>query len=84
MAPWTELEINQPIATKMLQNSILKNRIAHAYLFYGPRGTGKKRASLLFAMRYFCENETEQPEPCMNCSQCKRIQSGNHPDVHIG
>lgn len=83
MAPWTELEINQPIATKMLQNSILKNRIAHAYLFYGPRGTGKKRASLLFAMRYFCENETEQPEPCMNCSQCKRIQSGNHPDVHI-
>ncbi|MGM8215730.1 DNA polymerase III subunit delta' [Bacillaceae bacterium W0354] len=83
MTAWSELQTIQPIATKMLQNSILKKRIAHAYLFHGPSGTGKRQASLLFAMRYFCEDNSEGAAPCLNCSQCKRIQSGNHPDVHF-
>ena len=79
---WSGLLDKQPIATKMLTNSIQKNRIAHAYLFHGPRGTGKREASLLFAMRYFCSNPQENEEPCGACVDCKRIQSGNHPDVH--
>ncbi|WP_027964431.1 DNA polymerase III subunit delta' [Halalkalibacillus halophilus] len=83
MPAWAELLEKQPVAVRMLQNSIEKSRIAHAYLFHGPRGTGKREASLLFAMRYFCKEETESSEPCKNCSACKRIYSGNHPDVHF-
>ncbi|WP_188207382.1 DNA polymerase III subunit delta' [Alkalibacillus aidingensis] len=82
MTTWVELEKLQPVATRMLKNSIEKNRMAHAYLFHGPQGTGKKEASLLFAMRYFCEANQETSEPCQSCRACKRIQSGNHPDVH--
>ncbi|GAA0467360.1 DNA polymerase III subunit delta' [Alkalibacillus silvisoli] len=84
MTTWSQLREVQPVATRMLQNSIVKNRIAHAYLFHGPKGTGKEKASLLFAMRYFCENvEDGSSYPCHECSSCKRIQSGNHPDLHL-
>ena len=40
---WEELEKIQPVALKMIKNSIKKNRLAHAYLFEGMRGTGKKK-----------------------------------------
>ncbi|TFB21056.1 DNA polymerase III subunit delta' [Filobacillus milosensis] len=83
MTTWVELEKFQPVAVKMINNSITRQRIAHAYLFHGPPGTGKQEASLLFAMRYFCENKDEHSsEPCHECVSCKRIQSGNHPDLH--
>ncbi|PKR77481.1 DNA polymerase III subunit delta' [Halalkalibacillus sediminis] len=82
MTTWSQLKSNQPIAIKMLQNSIEKQRTAHAYLFHGPKGTGKVEASLLFAMSYFCENREGTSEPCGECHSCKRIQTGNHPDVH--
>ncbi|MDQ0158431.1 DNA polymerase III subunit delta' [Alkalibacillus salilacus] len=83
METWTQLQELQPVATRMLQNSIVKNRMAHAYLFHGPKGTGKQNASLLFAMRSFCEEvDPESSEPCGECRSCKRIKSGNHPDVH--
>ncbi|MET3683780.1 DNA polymerase-3 subunit delta' [Alkalibacillus flavidus] len=83
METWEQLRDVQPVATRMLQNSIVKNRMAHAYLFHGPKGTGKQNASLLFAMRYFCESaDPQSSEPCGSCRSCKRIQSGNHPDVH--
>ncbi|MDV2583269.1 DNA polymerase III subunit delta' [Alkalibacillus haloalkaliphilus] len=81
---WSTMREVQPVATRMLQNSIVKDRIAHAYLFHGPKGTGKQKASLLFAMRYFCEQaDKSYSEPCYECSSCKRIQTGNHPDVHF-
>ncbi|NIK12726.1 DNA polymerase III subunit delta' [Alkalibacillus almallahensis] len=83
METWAQLQELQPVATRMLQNSIVKNRMAHAYLFHGPKGTGKQNASLLFAMRSFCEEAVEESsEPCGECRSCKRIKSGNHPDVH--
>ncbi|GEL78278.1 DNA polymerase III subunit delta' [Tenuibacillus multivorans] len=83
MTTWVDLESYQPVAVKMLQHSITRQRIAHAYLFHGPPGTGKQEASLLFAMRYFCEHIDESTaEPCHQCHSCKRIKSGNHPDLH--
>ncbi len=48
---WNELKEIQPQVFQMLQNSLQKNRIAHAYIFEGERGTGKKDASLLLAKR---------------------------------
>ncbi|MBO8157648.1 MAG: DNA polymerase III subunit delta' [Bacillaceae bacterium] len=81
MKHWTELENLQPVAVKMLTNSLKKDRLAHAYLFQGPGGTGKKDASLLLAKSFFCPNR-KGAEPCHECRECTRIDSGNHPDVH--
>ncbi len=79
---WEQLEQYQPTVVKMLANSIEKGRVAHAYLFEGQRGTGKKEVSLLFAKSLFCMNRLGY-KPCNECRNCRRIDSGNHPDVHF-
>ncbi|KKI91620.1 DNA polymerase III subunit delta' [Bacillus sp. SA1-12] len=79
---WQELASYQPRVMKLLANSIQKNRLAHAYLFEGKKGTGKKEIGFLLAKSFFCEN-LQGFEPCEKCRNCKRIQSGNHPDVHL-
>jgi DNA polymerase-3 subunit delta' len=66
----------------MLTNSIKKNRLAHAYLFEGERGTGKKEVAFFLAKSLFCK-DLDGINPCHTCSNCKRIESGNHPDVHL-
>ncbi|WP_027410113.1 DNA polymerase III subunit delta' [Anoxybacillus tepidamans] len=78
---WEELEQYQPIVLRLLANSIEKGRVAHAYLFEGQRGTGKKEVSVLFAKSLFCFNRVEY-KPCNECINCRRIDSRNHPDVH--
>lgn len=80
---WNQLEELQPTVLKMLKNSILKKRVAHAYLLEGIRGTGKKDISLLITKALFCDSLREGYIPCESCSNCKRINNGNHPDVHI-
>ncbi|MGP7819487.1 DNA polymerase III subunit delta' [Niallia sp. 01092] len=80
---WDQLEQSQPIVLKMLRNSLKKNRLAHAYLFEGMKGTGKKDISILLAKSVLCENLLDKYVPCETCSNCKRITHGNHPDVHI-
>ncbi|MFB1083488.1 DNA polymerase III subunit delta' [Jeotgalibacillus sp. JSM ZJ347] len=76
------LASQQPVAMKMLQNSLQKNRVAHAYLFEGGRGTGKKEMALFLAKGLFCR-QLYEGEPCHTCEQCRRIDQGNHPDVHV-
>jgi len=83
MKTWQQLSQYQPRALKVFQNTIQKNRLAHAYLFEGKRGTGKKEAALLLARSYFCEQLVDGFQPCEQCKNCKRIQSGNHPDLHV-
>ena len=79
---WQEMTQVQPKVMMMLQNSILKNRVAHAYLFEGEKGTGKNDISHIFAKSLLCEAPISHYEPCEECRNCKRITSGNHPDVH--
>lgn len=79
---WQELATYQPRVIKLLANSIEKERLAHAYLFEGKKGTGKKDVGILLAKSFLCE-DLQDYEPCQNCKNCKRIDSGNHPDVHI-
>ncbi|WP_027953501.1 MULTISPECIES: DNA polymerase III subunit delta' [Halobacillus] len=81
MQTWQDMKHLQPLAAQMLVNSFKKDRISHAYLFQGDRGTGKKEMSLLFAKSIFCKNK-DGAEPCQNCRDCHRIDSGNHPDLH--
>ncbi len=80
---WKQLESIQPTVLKMLKNSILRNRVSHAYLFEGIRGTGKKEVGLLLAKSLFCQSPNEGYIPCEECSNCKRINNGNHPDFHL-
>lgn len=66
----------------MLKKSLLKKRVAHAYLFEGTKGTGKRDVSLVFAKSLLCLSPISEYEPCETCRNCKRIANGNHPDVH--
>jgi DNA polymerase III subunit delta' len=80
---WEQLEVQQPIVLKMLKNSLQKNRVAHAYLFEGPRGTGKKEVGYLLTKALLCLSPIDKYVPCETCINCKRINHGNHPDVHL-
>jgi DNA polymerase III subunit delta' len=80
---WDQLLELQPTVLKMLKNSLLKNRVAHAYLFEGMRGTGKREIALLLTKSLFCQQLLEGYKPCESCNNCLRINNGNHPDVHI-
>lgn len=79
---WDQLKELQPTVLKMLKNSLLKHRVAHAYLLEGIRGTGKKEIALLITKALFCDSLVEGFKPCETCHNCRRINSGNHPDVH--
>ncbi|WP_246945991.1 DNA polymerase III subunit delta' [Bacillus pinisoli] len=80
---WDDISLQQPIIAKMLTNSIKKNRLAHAYLVEGKKGTGKKEIAKFLAKSLFCKDLKDGIHPCHICINCKRIESGNHPDVHF-
>jgi DNA polymerase III subunit delta' len=71
--------IGQDRAIAVLRRSISMQRVAHAYLFSGIEGCGKKKSALAFVQAVFCGSE----EACGVCSSCRKIASGQHPDLHI-
>jgi len=64
-----------------LKNQILSDRIGHAYLFCGTRGTGKTTVAKLFAKAVNCEHPKEDGSPCNECKSCRAIQSGASMNV---
>ena len=71
--------VGQEYIVKTLVNAIRNNKIAHAYLFAGPRGTGKTSVAKLFAKAINCPNFKN--EACDDCENCKAYLEGTHPDI---
>ena len=62
-----------------IQNAVSQDKVSHAYILNGERGSGKKMLADLFAMTLQCEEHT--PNPCGECHSWKQAKSGNHPDI---
>lgn len=72
--------VGQEVVATTLKNAIVNHQISHAYLFSGPRGTGKTSAAKIFAKAINCPNQVDG-EPCNNCFICDSITKGALEDV---
>lgn len=73
--------IDQPRVVDALRRAIERKRVAHAYLFFGPDGVGKRAAALAFAKALQCERGG--PDPCDVCTSCSKVNRLIHPDVQV-
>ncbi len=71
--------IGQEYIVRSIRNAVKENKVGHAYLFCGPRGTGKTTMARLLARAINCENS--ENAPCGECENCKASLEGTHPDI---
>lgn len=73
--------LGQERVKKILQKGLCSDKLSHAYLFSGPQGTGRMSMALNFTKALFCERLKD--DACGKCLSCRKIEHGNHPDVHM-
>lgn len=75
--------VDQGGVVRALKAAVSAGRLAHAMLFLGPAGSGRRAAARELTKVLFCEARTEGLEPCDTCPPCRLIESGAHPDYHV-
>ena len=73
--------VGQQALTTTLMNAVKNGKLAHAYLFCGPRGVGKTTCARIFAKTINCEHPTEQGEACNECESCQSFNEGRSYNI---
>ena len=73
--------VGQQALTTTLKNAVKSGKLAHAYLFCGPRGVGKTTCARIFAKAINCENPTNEGEACNECESCKALAEGRSYNI---
>ncbi len=73
--------VGQEHVVRTLKNSLVENKLAHAYLLAGPRGSGKTTIARLLAKAANCSGRGQSPEPCNKCASCEDVNSGRSLDL---
>ncbi len=73
--------VGQPHVTETLASEVESGRVAHAYLFAGPRGTGKTSTARILAKMLNCTDLGSDGAPCSQCASCTGIMEGSSMDV---
>jgi DNA polymerase-3 subunit delta' len=78
---WSDLRGHTP-QVEMFRRAVQRGRMAHAYLFVGPPGIGKRLVAARIAQALFCDRHAEaELDACGVCGPCKQVQAGTHPDL---
>lgn len=73
---------SQPVVYQTLSNALKNNRLAHAYLLTGPKGSNKEEVALLFAQSLVCQHTDSDGFACQECDSCKRMANNESVDFH--
>lgn len=80
---WDDVAKEQKVVARLLKNHLQLNRLNHAYIFEGAKGTKKAEIALFFTKAILCEKRDDSGNPCHECSHCHRVDHDTHPNVFI-
>lgn len=80
---WDDIAKEQKVVARLLKNHLQLNRLNHAYIFEGAKGTKKAEIALFFTKAMLCQHLSEDGNPCLECSNCQRIDHLTHPNVFL-